>query len=75
MIMKSKLFIIIKNARIAQSVEQRADNAEVAGSNPAVSTNISGISSVWLERVIWDHEAVGLSPTSPTSIFIMKGGS
>ena len=28
---------------------------------------ISGISSVWLERVIWDHEAVGSSPTSPTT--------
>ena len=43
MIMKSLLFIIIKNARIAQSVEQRADNAEVAGSNPAVSTIIEDV--------------------------------
>ena len=26
----------------------------------------SGRSSVWLERVIWDHEAAGSSPVVPT---------
>lgn len=30
---------------------------------------ISGISSVWLERWIWVPEAVGSSPTFPTTAF------
>ena len=46
-------------------------NRKVGGSNPPIPTIfISGISSVWLERVIWDHEAVGSSPTSPTICII-----
>ena len=46
-------------------------NRKVGGSNPPIPTIfISGISSVWLERVIWDHEAVGSSPTSPTNEMI-----
>lgn len=28
---------------------------------------ISGCSSVWLERVVWDHEAAGSSPVIRTS--------
>ena len=29
---------------------------------------ISGCSSVWLERVVWDHEAAGSSPVARTII-------
>ena len=29
--------------------------------------DLSGCSSVWLERVIWDHEAAGSSPVIPTT--------
>ena len=46
--------------------EYTTDNREVTGSIPVWSTNISGCSSVWLERVIWDHEAAGSSPVIRT---------
>ena len=35
------------------------------GSNP-VCCSITGCSSVWLERLIWDQEAGGSSPSTPT---------
>ena len=33
----------------------------------AKQTKLLGRSSVWLERVIWDHEAAGSSPVAPTT--------
>lgn len=47
-------------------LEYTTDNREVTGSIPVWSTNISGYSSVWLERVIWDHEAVSSNLTTRT---------
>ena len=38
---------------------------EGTGSNP-VCCSITGCSSVWLERLIWDQEAGGSSPSTPT---------
>nr|DAQ24588.1 MAG TPA: hypothetical protein [Caudoviricetes sp.] len=33
---------------------------------------ILGISSVWLERLIWVQEVVGSNPTFPTTILLMQ---
>ena len=30
----------------------------------------TGCGSVWLERVVWDHEAAGSNPVTPTTILI-----
>ena len=43
-------------------------NRKVGGSNPPIPTNLSGCSSVWLERVIWDHEAASSSLATRTSL-------
>ena len=46
----------------------RAGN-RTAGSNPALSasTNQSGFSSARLECLVWDQEAAGSNPATPTT--------
>ena len=40
---------------------------EVIGSNPVAWTiNISGFSSAWLERLVWDQDVTGSNPVIPT---------
>src|SRR5256885_9538815 len=39
--------------------------------NPRSSAFFSGRSSVWLERMVWDHEVAGSNPVAP--IYISGG--
>src|SRR5262245_14215307 len=39
-----------------------------------LQSSVSGCSSVWLERMVWDHEVAGSSPVTPTLLDCLAEG-